>query len=487
MNKRTLPSGALRSHAHGLHQAIGVGIQAEAQHRAVELAAGLEREEAALREALKEFIDIRNRIANPESILGSPATKHGEIAEYVEVGVRNARSLIEGNGRIAHFDGVSRTGPVDYVLDGANVQSKFINGTRNGLEHVLEHMSRYESFVQDGKYVIPRDQHDQIIRVMRGEEVEGLSEKTLRTIRAKVSEIEQLSGREFETLVKPSISEYAEVQQGRVAQTLIRHEEQITARNIERREALHERAKPSLEGVGGAIAAGAAAGAALSLALALYTKCQVEDKGLADLSWDDWKDLLGEAAKGGGTGGISAGAIYALTNFYDLTAPFAAAVVSTTFGVKKLWDRYKSGEIDFERFVALGQWTCLEAGVVAAMTAAGQLIPVPIVGGLIGAAAGRVLVAVVNRHFGEESEALRAALAKQYEELLTKLDSELRETFEGIMAKVERLGDLTRAAFDLELNVQLRLAASVDLARAYGVPETDILHSTDELDQFMRE
>lgn len=51
--------------------------------------------------------------------------------------------------------------------------------------------------------------------------------------------------------------------------------------------------------------------------------------------------------------------------------------------------------------------------------------------------------------------------------------------------KVERLDDLMDAAFDPAKNMALRLEASIDLARAFEVPETQILHTTDALDEFM--
>jgi hypothetical protein len=53
------------------------------------------------------------------------------------------------------------------------------------------------------------------------------------------------------------------------------------------------------------------------------------------------------------------------------------------------------------------------------------------------------------------------------------------------MAKVERLGDLMDAAFDGSKNMALRLEASIDLARAFEVPEAQIMHTIDELDKFM--
>jgi hypothetical protein len=86
------------------------------------------------------------------------STKHGEIAEQVEVGVRNARQAIERVQDVsdlsATFDGVGRTAPADYMIDGVDVESKFINGVNNNLNHVLQHMETYPNFTQENPFTI---------------------------------------------------------------------------------------------------------------------------------------------------------------------------------------------------------------------------------------------------------------------------------------------------------------------------------------------
>lgn len=54
-----------------------------------------------------------------------------------------------------------------------------------------------------------------------------------------------------------------------------------------------------------------------------------------------------------------------------------------------------------------------------------------------------------------------------------------------LLPKYERLGNLSEAAFDPNLNLELRLQASIKLAEAYGVPDSNIIHNVDELDFFM--
>ena len=96
----------------------------------------LSQQERAFELAGEQMQKVRDFIASPGNILGAMSTKHGEIAEQVEVGVRNARQAIEervqdASDLSATFDGVGRTAPADYMIDGVDVESKFINGVNN--------------------------------------------------------------------------------------------------------------------------------------------------------------------------------------------------------------------------------------------------------------------------------------------------------------------------------------------------------------------
>ncbi|MGQ7156694.1 hypothetical protein ACUODF_44430, partial [Escherichia coli] len=73
---------------------------------------------------------------------------------------------------LATFDGVGRTAPEDYLINGVPYQSKFINGVINNLTYVLKHMEKYNEFGRDGsKYMIPKDIYDLVTRLRAGETV----------------------------------------------------------------------------------------------------------------------------------------------------------------------------------------------------------------------------------------------------------------------------------------------------------------------------
>ncbi len=182
-------------------------------------------QDQAFNKAIEQINKIRAFVGSPDRILGSELTKHGEIAEQVEVGIRNAKSALQQQNLTATFEGVGRTAPADYLIDGISVQSKFINGLSNNLDRVIEHMDKYANFGRDGSYYhIPKDSHETILKILNGESVEGLSQKTINALTQKVQEIEQKAGQAFTEVVKPGLSNYVEVQQGNITSTLEKHQ-----------------------------------------------------------------------------------------------------------------------------------------------------------------------------------------------------------------------------------------------------------------------
>lgn len=66
-----------------------------------------------------------------------------------------------------------------------------------------------------------------------------------------------------------------------------------------------------------------------------------------------------------------------------------------------------------------------------------------------------------------------------------QIDATYQHVIATITTEFNKLGDLMKSAFDESQNTTLRLQASINLARDYGVAEDEIIHITDELDEFM--
>jgi hypothetical protein len=232
---------------------------------------------------------------------------------------------------------------------------------------------------------------------------------------------------------------------------------------------------------------GALVGAGVRLTFNIYQKVRAgRNPFKGQFSLDDWKELGGAAAEGGIQGGVAAGAIFALTNYADLAAPFAAAFVSSTMAVGSLARSYSAGDIDFDEFVELGQLACGEGAIVAIATAVGQtVLPLPALGALVGAVAGRILAEQLKAWGGAESERVRQAIDQRVSACLAELQDAERIVVQRALEAFDRLGELTVAAFDLQINGELLLQASIALAEAHGVDSDTILRSPEDVDRYM--
>jgi len=170
-----------------------------------------------------------------------------------------------------------------------------------------------------------------------------------------------------------------------------------------------------------------------------------------------------------------------MTNYAGMAAPFASAVVSAVKGISSLAEDYRKGDISFDEFVDLGMIICAESAIVGVSTAVGQaLIPIPVLGAVIGSLAGKMLAEFTTVQNKKVAQRLR----DDTEAFKAKLDGKLKEVLETITAEFDRLSNLTVAAFDFRLNSNLR-DRSVDLAMAYGVRADKVITNDATLDKFM--
>jgi len=444
----------------------------------------LDLQDASFEHAINHVNKVRDFIGKPESILGNPNTKHGETAEQVEVCIRNARDALEGKVGTATFEGVGRTASEDYLINGTAVQSKFINGANNGLSHVMKHMDKYSHFGRDGSYYhIPKDQHSLINKIINGDQVDDLNEKSIQAIKNKIAEIEAKSGKPFNEIVRPGVSDYAEVQQGKVVKTLDNHEKLLKERNEEIKDEIRSKHRANLNEGLKAAGAAAAVGATLSLGSILYKKHKQEGKNVfkGELNAQDWKEAGLGALKGGVVGGVTGAAVYGLTNCAGLSAPLAGAFVTATKGVKHLTHDLYNGDISFEEFQINAIFLCADSAGVGLATIAGQmLIPIPIVGSVVGALAGKIVCKLL---FAEDKK-----LAQQMEDSMSQLLGEVDQAYQAVFNKInsefDKIASLREQAFDINSNISV-VQSSIALARAYGVSEHKVIKNEDELHKFL--
>lgn len=447
----------------------------------------LERQDKAFLFASQQIDNIREFISKPANILGSERTKHGEVAEQLEVGIRNAKQAMAWSAEsnedfLATFEGVGRTAPEDYLINGTPVQSKFINGARNTLAHISNHLDKYEGFAEKGFYHVPNSQFSEFEKIMNGEDVPGLSLKKQESIRRALESLENKTGKSYSELIKPAIHDYDEVQLGVADKTIDSHEKELKRLDDDKRSEINTEHAPSLsEGVKVAGKAAAFAGV-VSLGAGIYKKHK-EGKSLlrGDLTKEDWQELGVITGKGAALGGVTAGAIYALTNYVDMPAPFAGAVASTFRGVSELSAQLSSGAINFDEFCELGMALCTESAAAAITSVLGQtIIPVPVLGAAIGSMAGKILISSAKSWGSQIEKKLNSDMALFYE----KLSATEKSALDRINAKLDMLHNITTQAFDPKRNESLMLL-SIQLAEAYGVKDKLIIRSHSDLDDFM--
>ncbi|MFJ5695952.1 hypothetical protein ACIP9X_19145 [Arthrobacter sp. NPDC093125] len=407
---------------------------------------------------------------------------HGFIAEIAEVGISNARQQILGQE--SDYQWVNNNGPVDLLRSGVEIQQKFV-AAGFSLGALTEHLKKYPDFVQNGgKYQIPADHFEVIKKLysMPPEEAgkllsrssDGPSFKDWQRIEAFFQE-----GSIAIEALEPSTLNYHEVQRGVYESTMAAEETSLLSTDQSLRDNAFQESLPNLkEGATVTLAAAVIEGGT-AFVLAVVAKRR-EGKLFREFSEQDWLDIAGETGFSFVKGGVRGLSIYALTNFTATSAAAASSIVTAAFGIAEQANKLRHGEIDELEFIENSELVALEAAVSALSSFAGQaLIPVPVLGAVIGNTVGTIMYRAVasalskreadliERYFGEQ-RLLDEQLTAEYQELIEKLDQGMSDY----------LGLLERA---FSPDVQVALIGSVELARALDVPVDEILDSDEKV------
>lgn len=433
----------------------------------------------SINEAIRK-IDLEVVTANR----GGQHGMHGFIAEIAEVGISNARRQILGQEPI--YQWVNDNGPVDLIRSGVEIQQKFVAaGGRFSLGAITEHLQKYPDYVQNGgKYQIPGD-HFEVITGLYSMPPEEAGKLLSRSGGGpsfsdwrRIHTFFQEGSIGIESL-EPSTLKYHEVQRGVYESTMAAEENSLLSTDQSLRDDAYQESLPNLQE--GATATLAAAGieGGTAFVLAVVAKSR-KGKPLREFSRQDWLDIAGETGFSFVKGGVRGFSIYALTNFTATPAAVASSTVTAAFGIAEQANKLRRGEIDELEFIENSELVSLEAAVSALSSFVGQaLIPVPVLGAVIGNTVGTIMyktvasslskreAELIERYLREQRE-LDEQLAAEYQELIEKLD-------EGIS---DYLGLLERA---FSPDVQVAFFGSVELARGFGVPADEILDSEEKV------
>lgn len=460
------------------------------QLRLNELIAKLTSQDINLEQALAELQKFKDFIGDPAHILGSATTKHGEIAENAQVYISNARRLIEGLSKQFSFDGVGRTAPEDYLKNGQPVQSKFLNGikaTLNGngnANGIRQHIEKYPWFVKNGgSYDIPKDQYEEIIRVLRlrHDSPTHLTRADRRLLEA-IDSFEKDTGLRISKDVRPAVESYGDVQQGKVGETISNEEDSIRATDERRRKEAYEASKPSLKEGAKVTGISAAMEGGMAFCLKVWEK-RKQGKRLSEFTAEDWKEVGIDTLEGTIQGGIRGGTVYTMTNFTATPAAVANALVTASFGVVAQAYQLQRGNITADDFIVNSEVLCLDASVSAVAAILGQIvIPVPALGAIIGNMAGMFMYQIAKDHLSKKEQELISNYQKTFADLNKMLEERYQKLISRLKEELAKFTSVLELAFDKDVNIAFD--GSVALADYVGVDAERVLRNKHDINQY---
>ena len=433
---------------------------------------------------------------------------HGEDAEQVTVALLNANRILSRELPNADFGRARGDHAIDYFHGDTPVQSKYCETTLETLREVSEQLEQYPGYA--GVFHIPKDQHLELVELHNTGTIGGYPARTIDSIRQLLEAFQHASGRNYLDGILPGQITYDEAvrlgeltnetRQGTLGQeqayrqrnALADGEASIRRQSQDNKEEInsaHEHAA-SVPGFAVASSLAAIASGGIEITRVLIGKYRDgKNPFKGEFSADDWKEIGVTGARSAAAGGVLGGTVYQLTNLTGLAAPFAASLVSAVVGMKALHGSFRAGAINQRVFVGLAQFVVCEAAIVGLAVVAGQVvIPIPMLGTLVGGIAGRIAASILRDCLDDSGAAELASKVAAYGR---PKGHRTGDSADDAIALLDRYFDdldwLARLAFDPATNTAIRLRTSVDFGRQMNVPDALLLESTRELDRFMSE
>lgn len=444
----------------------------------------LARQDKNFENALQQLNELKIFIGDPEHILGSYLTKHGEIAEHVQVRFCNADKLLVGKAANHTFEGVGRTAMEDYLRNGKMIQSKFYNGVKGTFNAIVTHLKSYPYFIKKGgSYDIPRDQYESLIDIYnRGQTARSSLSRSEETLFKHMIAWENEQDVKICDVVHPTQVDYKDVQLKVVDRTVKDKETKIEQKNEGIKDRIKDQHKPSMqEGLQAtALAAGLEGGT--TFCIKVYEKRKAGRK-LSEFTTNDWKEVGIDTAKGTTKGAIRGSSVFAMTNFLNSPAPVANSLVTATFGVVSLARKLENNQITKEEFTINSEVVCLEVGTSALSAMLGQtLVPIPVLGAIVGNTVGMLMLEISRNYLDSDEQ----QLIQEYVTKMSALDNKYVEEYSRLLKEIQnkehKFNSLVELAFDKDVNKAFY--SSVALALSEDVDEGMILKNLNDIDSY---
>lgn len=463
-------------------QAVASWIDYLNQLRLDTLLAQLARQDINLENALHILDELKVSISRDviEKNRGGSKGMHGFIAERMQVAFENARNAVKG--KPGEYRLIDDNGPDDYLRGDTPLQQKFVQKNLS-LDAVKEHLNKYPDFLnRGGKYQIPKDYYDRIIKLfqMSEEEAKHLDKESYRLYKY-IQEFFSEKGISIDD-IEPTVMDYSAAQAGKADETVETQKDDIKERDQKEREKAYQKSKPGLKE--GAKAAGMAAAieGGTTFCMGVLRK-RKQGKKLAEFTEEDWQEIGIDTAKGTGKGAVRGAVVYAMTNFTTTPDAVASGLVTAAFGIAAEHKKLKDGTITQEEFLVNSEVLSLDVtvGAVAALLGS-TLIPVPVLGAVIGSMAGNFVYEIVK----DMASAQEAEWIKTYNQQMSTLEQYLDVRYQMVLqvleAELKKYKSLIEMAFSKDVNEAFQ--GSIELARHVGVPENKILKNRKEINTF---
>lgn len=470
----------------------------------------LSQQDINLHKATDTINDTLSQVHNLiDSNRGGERGIHGFIAETSEVGIGNARQNIVGKGNI--YKWINDNSPSDLQRDSLEIQQKFyISGGNFSLGAVAKHLNKYPDYIKNGaKYQIPKDQYESI------KQLYGLSEKeaykmlsnsgdglTINQWRKVHNFFENNKDISFDDL-EPSLLDYDDVQKGVIDETIAKEKAHLKNVDKQQREKAIDNNKSTLKEAGTATALSAAVEGATTFANCIIKKIKA-GKSIKEFGKDDWEEIAKETSLGTVKGGVRGASIYGVTStitsmapkFYETgfnsksyiaynktAATTANAVVTASFGFAEQVHKFRKNEITELEMLENTQIVCLDASISALSSLIGQLvIPVPVLGAIVGNAVSTMMYQIAKDNFKQKEQ----EIMKQYYEELVSFEQELDEEYKLFVLELSKAFEDFLQILDRAFSVDIEetLNGSIELAKACGVSEDEILDTKEKAYSF---
>ena len=111
------------------------------------------------------------------------------------------------------------------------------------------------------------------------------------------------------------------------------------------------------------------------------------------------------------------------------------------------------------------------------------IIPIPVVGAIVGSVVAQSALKITQSIVGDKEKELIEHMQSEYRAFIEKLSIEEKNILNEITKYFDKLGGYIEAA--LNKDTQIRLYGSVELCRLLGVPESGIMKTVQDVDNYM--